>query len=100
MEHKTKLNCSPAKRQAAVQQLGETLRGYRLKRRMTQVELAKRAGCTRVTVGLIELGKHVPYMKTVGAFGLALDIDPDDLIPKGAERLLWDHRPKAPGSNR
>ena len=57
------------------------LRVYRVARNFTQSELAERAGITRVTVGALERGEHVPQLATARALATALDCDPDKLFP-------------------
>jgi transcriptional regulator with XRE-family HTH domain len=59
---------------------------------MSQQELAKRAGCTRVTIGYIESGKQVPHLSTMRALSSALGVDRSVLIPVGKGRTLWGSR--------
>ncbi len=56
------------------------LRAIRLRRLMTQVELAARAGLTPVSVSRIETGTTKARISTVWRLAEALNVDPDDLL--------------------
>ena len=47
----------------------------------TQAQLAERAGLLRRTVTEIELGRRKPADTTVSKLSVALDIDPEELLP-------------------
>jgi len=53
---------------------GETVLLWRLKRGLTQEELARRAGVPRPNLSAIERGQREASLKTVRALGVALDV--------------------------
>lgn len=56
------------------------LRSVRLRRLLTQRELAKSAGLTTASVSRIETGTTKARISTVRRLAKALDVDPDDLL--------------------
>jgi len=60
--------------------LSDNVRRLRHARFLTQVELAKKAHVTPVTVARIEAGNYVPYAKTIRHLAAALEVEPGDLI--------------------
>lgn len=56
------------------------LRYYRDLQALTQQELAKRAGVTRLTVMLLEQGKQQPRPATTRKLAKALGVKPADLM--------------------
>jgi transcriptional regulator with XRE-family HTH domain len=59
------------------------LRWYREQEALTQQELAKKAGVTRLTVMLLEQGKQQPRPATTRKLAKALRVKPADLISDG-----------------
>lgn len=58
---------------------------YRLKewrelRMLSQVELAKRVGCTSMFISLIERGRNQPSAGMLASLAQALDVPIDDLV--------------------
>jgi len=68
---------------------GETLLLWRLKRGLTQEELARRAGVPRPNLSAIERGQREVSLKTVRALAVALDVRPgvlvDGVVPREEE---------------
>jgi transcriptional regulator with XRE-family HTH domain len=68
---------------------GETLLLWRLKRGLTQEELARRAGVPRPNLSAIERGRREVSLKTVRALAVALDVRPgmlvDGVVPREEE---------------
>ncbi|MBI3060773.1 MAG: helix-turn-helix transcriptional regulator, partial [Deltaproteobacteria bacterium] len=66
---------------------GETVLLWRLKRGLTQSELARRAGVPRPNLSAIERGQREVSLKTVRALALALDVRAgvlvDGIAPEG-----------------
>ena len=59
---------------------GQSVLLWRLKRDLTQEELAKRAGVPRPNLSAIERGKREVSLKTVRALAVALDVRPGALV--------------------
>lgn len=59
---------------------GRRIRQLRLRRRMTQQELAHRAKLSVTQVSRIEKDAQTPRFSTVDRLAAALEVDPDDLI--------------------
>jgi len=59
---------------------GEAVLLWRLKRGLTQEELARRAGVPRPNLSAIERGQREVSLKTVRALAVALDIRPGALV--------------------
>jgi transcriptional regulator with XRE-family HTH domain len=49
---------------------------YRLKKNMTQAELAQKAHLSQSTITQIERGKKAPSMETIGKIAQALEVSP------------------------
>jgi putative transcriptional regulator len=60
--------------------VGHKVRELREERRMSQTELAERAGISRVTVNRVENGHLVPSATTVVQLAGALDVDPGEFF--------------------
>ena len=56
------------------------LRLLRKTRRLSQVELAARAGITQAAVSEIERGGRLPTLRTLGRLSRALDVAPTALL--------------------
>lgn len=56
------------------------LRETRLRRALTQAELAEKAGTTEATVNRLENGLQDPRMSTLRKVAAALGVEPADLI--------------------
>jgi transcriptional regulator with XRE-family HTH domain len=61
------------------------LRWYREQEALTQQELAKKAGVTRLTVMLLEQGKQQPRPATTRKLARALGVKPADLMTEDAD---------------
>ena len=59
------------------------VRVERLKQRLTQPQLADRAGLARETVCRIETGRRKPQRATTKVLALALGVTPAELLPRG-----------------
>lgn len=68
---------------------GQTVLLWRLRRGLTQEELARRAGVPRPNLSAIERGQREVSLKTVRALAVALDVRPgvlvDGIVPQEAE---------------
>lgn len=67
----------------AVESLGERVRSRRLQLRMTQVELARRAGINQGYLSEIERDSRRPSKQTINTLAIALDLPPAVLIGSG-----------------
>ena len=59
---------------------GQTVRMYRLKRRMTQEDLADRCGLDLSYVGGIERGQRNPTLGVIHALAAVLEVEMADLL--------------------
>jgi transcriptional regulator with XRE-family HTH domain len=64
----------------AVVYIGDTLKTLRVRRALTQQELADRAGVSSNALNRIELNKAEPHMSTLRKLAKALDVDPTELV--------------------
>ena len=65
----------------AVVKIGERLRDARVRRALTQQELADKAGVGANTVARLERNETEPHMSTLRKLAHALGVDPSTLIP-------------------
>ena len=83
----------PARR--ALEQLGERLRAARVRRKLRQVDLAARIGCTRQRVATMERGSPATeigmYAEALWAMGLLeqLDLVADPGLDRDAQALTF-----------
>lgn len=71
-------------------EIGAKMRSVRAALRMTQAQVAEKAGIDTSFYGQIERGVNIPSLKTFAAIAKALKADPGDLFParqSGKERL-------------
>lgn len=59
--------------QTAAEVFGERMRELREKRKLTQVEVAQRAGLPQPRISAIERGAHVPNLLTIIRIAVALE---------------------------
>jgi transcriptional regulator with XRE-family HTH domain len=64
----------------AVVYIGDRLKTLRIRRALTQQELADRAGVSSNALNRIELNKAEPHMSTLRKLAKALDVDPSELL--------------------
>jgi transcriptional regulator with XRE-family HTH domain len=64
----------------AVVYIGDRLKTLRIRRALTQQELAERAGISSNALNRIELNKAEPHMSTLRKLARALDVDPTELL--------------------
>ena len=64
----------------AVVYIGDRLKNLRIRRALTQQELADRAGISTNALNRIELNKAEPHMSTLRKLAQALAVDPTELI--------------------
>lgn len=62
--------------------LGQVVRGLRVKRGLSQEDLADLCGLHRNAVGLLERGERSPSIETIFALAHGLGIKPSTLIAK------------------
>jgi len=60
--------------------IGNRLKNLRIRRALTQQELADRAGVSSNAINRIELDKAEPHMSTLRKLAKALDVDPTELV--------------------
>ena len=60
--------------------IGDRLKNLRIRRALTQQELAEKAGISSNALNRIELSKAEPHMSTLRKLAKALDVDPTELI--------------------
>jgi transcriptional regulator with XRE-family HTH domain len=68
-----------AKMQAVVY-IGDRLKNLRIRRALTQRELAEKAGISTNALNRLELDKAEPHMSTLRKLARALDTDPTELV--------------------
>ncbi len=66
--------------QAAVVKIGDNLKQKRIRRALTQEDLAQKAGLTTASVARIERNETEPRMSTLRKLAKALDLDPAELV--------------------
>jgi transcriptional regulator with XRE-family HTH domain len=64
----------------AVVYIGDRLKTLRVRRALTQQELADRAGVSSNALNRIELNKAEPHMSTLRKLAKALDVAPSELV--------------------
>ena len=64
----------------AVVYIGDRLKNLRIRRALTQRELAEMAGLSTNALNRLELDKAEPHMSTLRKLAKALDVDPSELI--------------------
>ena len=64
----------------AVVYVGDRLKALRIRRALTQEELAQRAGLSKNAVNRLEVDKAEPRMSTLRKLAKALDVDPAELV--------------------
>lgn len=69
------------------QAFGLTVRGIRLKRRLSQQALADKSGYHRTYIGLLEHGQKSPSLRTIFNIAATLRVKPSEIV-KGVERLV------------
>ena len=65
--------------QIAVVKIGDNLKRQRVRKALTQEELARKAGLTTASVARIERNETEPRMSTLRKLAKSLDIDPAEL---------------------
>ncbi len=63
-----------------VVKIGDNLKRWRIRRALTQAQLAERAGLGPNTVPRIERDEEEPHMTTVRKLADTLEVDPAELI--------------------
>ncbi len=66
--------------QIAVVKIGDNLKRQRVRKALTQEELARKAALTTASVARIERNETEPRMSTLRKLAKALDIDPAELV--------------------
>ena len=66
--------------QIAVVKIGDNLKRQRVRKALTQEELARKARLTTASVARIERNETEPRMSTLRKLANALDIDPAELV--------------------
>jgi len=67
-------------RMLVVVRIGDRLRDLRVRRALTQEELADKADVGTNTVARLERNETEPHMSTLRKLAKALDVDPSELI--------------------
>ena len=63
-----------------IKQIGENIRKYRLKKGLTQLDLAAACGFEESSIGRLENGNTNPTIKTLLKIAKALDVKLTDLV--------------------
>jgi transcriptional regulator with XRE-family HTH domain len=58
----------------AQKRLGQNIREHRKERRMSQTELAQRAGVALMTISRLERGEHDPHVRTLSQIARGLGV--------------------------
>jgi len=66
--------------QTAVVKIGDNLKRQRIRKALTQEDLAQLAGLTTASVARIERNETEPRMSTLRKLAKALDLDPAELV--------------------
>jgi transcriptional regulator with XRE-family HTH domain len=66
--------------QTAVVKIGDNLKRQRIRKALTQEELARRAELTTASVARIERNETEPRMSTLRKLAKALKVDPAELV--------------------
>jgi transcriptional regulator with XRE-family HTH domain len=66
--------------QTAVVKIGDNLKRQRIRKALTQEELARRAGLTTASVARIERNETEPRMSTLRKLAKALEVDPAEFV--------------------
>jgi len=66
--------------QTAVVKIGDNLKRQRIRKALTQEELARQAGLTTASVARIERNETEPRMSTLRKLAKALHLDPAELV--------------------
>jgi transcriptional regulator with XRE-family HTH domain len=66
--------------QTAVVKIGDNLKRQRIRKALTQEELARQARLTTASVARIERNETEPRMSTLRKLAKALEIDPAELV--------------------
>jgi len=66
--------------QTAVVKIGDNLKRQRIRKALTQEELAHKAGLTTASVARIERNETEPRMSNLRKLAKALDTDPAELV--------------------
>lgn len=66
------------------------LRVYRVASGLTQAQLAKRAACSRITIGALERRENVPQLETARRLAAALDVEIEVIFPDDERRPAQD----------
>ena len=64
----------------AVVKIGDNLKRQRIRKALTQEDLAQQAGLTTASVARIERNETEPRMSTLRKLAKALDLDPAELV--------------------
>ncbi len=67
----------------AVVFIGDRLKDLRVRRALTQEELAAKAGIGKNTVNRIERNRAEPHMSTLRKLAAALGVEPSELVKVG-----------------
>jgi transcriptional regulator with XRE-family HTH domain len=60
--------------------IGDRLKDVRVRRALTQAELAENAGVNVATIARLERNETEPHMSTLRKLAKALDVDPTKLV--------------------
>jgi transcriptional regulator with XRE-family HTH domain len=63
-----------------LKQIGDNIRKYRIKRKLTQMDLAASCGFEESSIGRLENGKTNPTIKTLLKLSQALDVKLSDIV--------------------
>ena len=72
--------------QKAYRDIGARIRSLRQALKLTQAEVAERAGIDASFYGQLERGTNTPSLRTLFAVAAVLRVEPAELLPRGKER--------------
>ena len=73
----------------------DKLRDYRLRRRMTQQQLAAKSELSVTQVSRIEQGVHVPRFSSIERLAQALDVPPEELVREDGQEAEAEPEPRS-----
>lgn len=71
------------------EQIGECIRDWRIRAKMTQAELAQKVGLATITIRQYETGKREPKFETLKKIAVALNCEITMLVPTRRENPLF-----------
>ena len=93
------MSSEPHHHRVIVRAFGQTLRTQRLRRGISQEDLAERANMYRTNISLLECGRRSVRLETICILAAALSIQPSELMPT-ISLPAWSEPPEPRGKKR